>query len=138
VQYLNDTVAKKSYVLLGRLNLPLHPKANLFSSLRRWYLFSALRVLLTEIHALSYRIQRTLQIREVELLRGKEKVRNWMDGCAVSGPCTHDYIAYMRQIEEENPFLSIFDRLLLSHAWKAGLESGVQRDTVRNQDNSRS
>ena len=47
-----------------------------------------------------------------------------MESSPVGGPCTHDYIVYMQQISARFPSLSIFDRLLLTEAWKAGLESG--------------
>jgi len=45
-----------------------------------------------------------------------------------------DYIPYMQQMEALHPFLSIFDRLLLTQAWKAGLESGIRIGMSQSQD----
>lgn len=113
------------------------PSATISLRLRRWYCNSALPLLFAEIHGLGHRIQRVLEIREVELRRGKEEVRAWMDDCLVGEPYKHDYIRYMQQTTARNPFLSIFDRLLLTHAWKSGLESrGLSRKSQNQVDNS--
>ena len=97
--------------------------------LRRWYRYSLLRLLLHEVCSLMYRIGWVFEIYEAEHLRGKAEVRKWRVSCAVTGPYTRNYILYMQQIEALYPWLSIFDRLLLSQAWKAGLESSVVQDT---------
>jgi hypothetical protein len=76
-----------------------------------------------------FRIGWVLEIYRAEHLRGKAEVRKWRVSCAVTGPYTHKYILYMQQTGELYPFLSIFDRLLLSHAWKAGSESSALEDT---------
>lgn len=138
MQSLNDTAAKKQYALPGNFDLPLRPKSSLVLCLQRWYRRSLLRVLVTECCNLGHRIRRIQEIHEVELGRGKEEVHQWRTSCAVGGPYTRDYIAYMQRIEAEHPFLSTLDMLLLSHAWKAGLESGGWKDIPRNQDNIRS
>jgi hypothetical protein len=69
------------------------------------------------------------EIYEAERLHGRAEIRKWMASCAVTGPYTHKYILYMQQIEGLYPFLSIFDRILLTQAWKAGSESSAREGT---------
>lgn len=128
-----QTEAKESHVLPDILNSQFQPKSSFSLMLRRWYFYSALLLSISEIRTLGLRIRRVLEIRRAEMLRGDEKVRAWMDGCAVTGPGTRDYIIYMQRTAEDNPSLSIYDRLLLTEAWKAGWESGARKDTARNQ-----
>ena len=138
-QPINPQKAVKEYrVHLGILSPRPRPIPNLFSTLRCWYFYSALRLCLSEIGALGHRIRRVLEIREVELLRGKETVREWMAGCAVSGPYTPDYMRYMQRTMDDNPFLSIFDSLLLTQAWRAGSESSAPKDTLHGQESRHS
>ena len=105
--------------------------------LRRWYCNSALRLLISEIHALGRRSRLALEIREVELHRGKESVRAWMDECLVGEPCRRGYIPYMQRIEAQN-YLTIVDMMLVTHAWKSGWESRDHAHKSQNQvDTSR-
>lgn len=126
-------VARVSRALPGISSPRFAPISRAFLALRQWYWNSALRLLIAEIRALGPRIRWVLEIREAELLRGKETILDWIDGCAVGGPRTGDYIVYMQQVTARYPFLSIFDNLLLTEAWKAGLESGARADTAQNQ-----
>lgn len=119
--------------LKGMSSLPRPAIATISLRLRRWYFRTALRLLFAEIRALGHHIRWILQIREVELRDGAEGVRLWMQSLPAGGPCTHDYIVYMQQISARFPSLSIFDRLLLTEAWKAGLESGDLFRTSQNQ-----
>lgn len=110
-----------------RMSYPhFHPIAKLPLCLRRWYANSALRALLGELYAFRRRIRWVLQIREAEIHCRPEKVRDWMDTCAVSEPYTRDYSAYMQGVWDRHPFLSIFDSLLLTEAWNSGAESGAR------------
>jgi len=130
----SDTVVMKQYVLPGNFDLPRQTKSSVIQGLRRWFRHSLLRLFVTECGNLGRRIARIQEIREAELGRGKEEVHQWRGSCGVGGPDTRDYIAYMQRIEAEHPFLSIFDRLLLSQAWRTGWESGVQRGIQQNRD----
>lgn len=120
--------AKGMYVLPGIPPRPIAFYSIPLLRLRRWYRRSSLRLLLHDLHSLPYRMGWTLEIYEAGRLRGKVEVRRWAEGCAVGGPYTHEYILYMQQIEDKYPFLSLFDRLLLTEAWKAGSVSGVPLD----------
>jgi hypothetical protein len=124
-----DTAVKESRVRLGISNLPPAPTPRPFLSLRRLYRNSSFRVLCDEIGALGHRIRWVLQIREAESLGHPAEILAWMDGCAVHGPKTRDYILYMQQVRDKCPFLSIFDTLLLTEAWKAGWESSALEGT---------
>ena len=137
MQSLKETVVKKQYVLPGNFDSLLQPKSNAILNLRRWYRHSLLRLFAAECGNLGHRIGRIQEIREAELGCGKEEVHQWRTNCAVGGPDTHDYIAYMQRIEADHPFLSIFDKLLLSQAWRVGWESGVERGILHNREDSR-
>jgi len=132
-QASRQKAARKQYVLPGILISPPQPKSTFFAKLRRWYRWSSLRLSIEELCNSGHRIVRVLEIHKAERLEGKAEVLAWMAGCAVHGPGTRDYILYMQQTGAEYPFLSIFDRLLLSQAWKAGWESCAQKDIVQNQ-----
>lgn len=131
------TVAKEFHVRAG-ISTHARPPISTFARLRRWYRHSALRLLVAEIRALGHRSRWVLQIREVELLRGKDSVRIWMDDSLVGGPQSYRlaYMCYMQQIEKRFPFLSIFDLLLLAQVWKAGSEWNGREDTSQRQDGS--
>ena len=113
-----------------------HPISNSFLNLRRWYAQSALRILSMEICALPHRIQAALKIRAAERSGRPEKVLAWMDSCGVTGPGTRDYIAYIQQVWDRHQFLTLFDSLLLTEAWKSGAASGALLNTSHNQVNS--
>jgi hypothetical protein len=115
----------------GILSFLLRPISTSFSNLQLWYSSSVLPILLNEIYAVCHRIRLVLEIREVEHLRGTETVALWMGRCAVTGRGTPNYIAYIQQVLDRYPFLSIFDSLLLTEAWKAGSESNGLPDTLR-------
>jgi hypothetical protein len=131
------TVAKKFHAPADT-STHARPPISTFARLRRWYRHSALRLLVAEIRALGHRSRWALQIREVELLRGKDSVRMWMDDSLVGGPQSYKlaYICYMQQIEERFPFVSISDLLLLAQVWKAGSEWNGRKDTSQSQDRS--
>jgi hypothetical protein len=101
----------------------------------RWsHPYRALRLLLWELCSLVHRIRWILQIYAVERLGGKDSIRRWMNSSGVPVAYKSDYIPYMQQMEALHPFLSIFDRLLLTQAWKAGLESGIRIGMSQSQD----
>jgi hypothetical protein len=136
---ITGTVAKECHARAdtsARVSLPIANAVSRWSSVSRWYRQSALRLLLAEIGALGHRIRWVLQIREVELLRGTESVRKWMDEglCRGSQSYKRGYIFYMQEIDSRYPFLSIFDRLLLARTWKAGSEWNALSGTPRNQE----
>jgi hypothetical protein len=113
-----------------------HPISNSFSNLRRWYAQSALRILSMEIYALPHRIQAALKIRAAERSGRPGKVLAWMDACAVTGLGTRDYTAYIQQVWDQHQFLTLFDILLLTEAWKSGAASSALLNTSHNQVNS--
>lgn len=101
---------------------------------RRAYRNSALRVLLSECKSVLPRIRWILDICAVERRRGKDSIRHWMDGALIPSVYATDYMRYMRQVESLHPFLSIFDSLLLTRTWKAGLEYGIHIGKLQNQE----
>lgn len=122
----------------GCAPLPISKLVFLWQSARRRYWTSALRLLVAEIRALGHRIRWVFEIREVELQRGTDSIRTWMDRGLISGSQNYKraYIECMRQIEARHPFLSIFDLFLLQQAWKAGSEWNGRTDTSQSQDTS--
>jgi hypothetical protein len=60
-----------------------------------------------------------------------------MDGALIPSAYTSAYIPYMQQTETRHPFLSIFDLLLLSRTWRAGLEYGIHIGKLQIQEPSR-
>lgn len=124
MQSVNATAAKEIGVRSDISNQPESTVYFPFAGLHRWYRYSALRLLLLELCNLVRRIRWVFQIRAVERLGGKDSVRHWMDEALIPAPQSRQrtYIDYMRQIELAHPFLSIFDLLLLSKAWRAGSE----------------
>jgi hypothetical protein len=122
------TIAKAAKGIYAHPNIPRHLIAVLLFPLvrlRRWYRYSVVRLLLHEIRSVVSRMGWIFEIHEAERLHGRAEIRKWMASCAVTGPCTRKYILYMQRIEALYPFLSIFDSLLLTEAWKAGSESNV-------------
>ena len=103
--------------------------------LRRWYRYSALRVLLCELRSLTSRMGYIQKISAVERHLDQGEVRAWMDGILDSGSQTDRQagIRYMQHISSRYPFLSIFDRLLLQEAWNAGWVSSAHADTLQSQ-----
>ena len=75
--------------------------------LRRWYRNSLLRLLLLEGIAIPRRIEWSRQIREVERLRGKDSIRQWMYQGQVPAVYADAYIGYIQQTENFHPLLSI-------------------------------
>jgi hypothetical protein len=141
VQSLNATVAKEIGVRSGTSNLPKSTAYFPFARLRHWYRYSELRLQLRELGSLMHRIRWVSQIHAAERLRGKESVRQWMDEALIPPPKSRQraYIDYMRQIEMDHPFLSIFDLLMLSKAWRAGsVWRDGNEDTSQNQESLRS
>jgi hypothetical protein len=130
--------ARKSRVQAGTWSPALSPISSGFLWLRRWYRHSALRLLLAEIRATGHRIRRILEIREVELLRGRGPVRRWMDESLVGGPQSYKlaYTLHMQQLGARYPFLSNFDLLLLGNSWVAGSEWRVRQDTSQIQESA--
>jgi hypothetical protein len=118
------------------LRLSLSSPISPFPILQRWYRTSVLRVLLWEGNAALQRIRWVLEIRAVERLSGKVSVRQWRDQSLVPAAYKSAYIDHMQRTEARHPFLSIFDLLLLSQAWKAGLEYGIRIGRSQNQDMS--
>lgn len=110
---------------------------SLFRALRRWYLFSALRLLLAECRSLGYRMAVTLERRRWELRGYTGPVPTWWNLTGVSGcqSYRHAYIRYTQQIQKELPWLSISDLLLVARAWRGGSEWDSHTCTLRNQDN---
>ena len=124
----NPTAATKSHVqadISDSAPLPISTSSALLSRIRLWYRFSSLRLLLTESRNLGHRIGWCFRIRRVKLHRGDSATGLWMKEAAFlgSGPYTRDHTRYMQDIKREIPFLSVFDRLLVAKAWKAGWES---------------
>jgi hypothetical protein len=124
MQSISATAAKENDVPIDISNQLESTAYFPFARLRRWYRYSVLRLQLREFCSLAHRIRWVSQIHAVERLRGKESVRLWMDEALMPPPQSRQrtYIDYMRQIESDHPFLSIFDLLLLSKAWRAGSE----------------
>jgi hypothetical protein len=109
----------------GPQNTLSHPRsaiAIISLPLRRWYHGSALRLLFVEIRALVHRMAIVLQIRKAEQHRGTEEVQKWIHECLIREPYRCDYMSYMQQTKARMP-LTIFDSLLVSHAWRSGWES---------------
>jgi len=136
-----QTAQTESHAQADTSSLVLPPTSKfalLGKAARRRYLHSALRLLLAEIRALGRRIRWVLEIREVELLRGKDSIRKWMDDSLVGGSQSYKraYICHMQQLETRYPFLSIFDLLLLAQTWKAGSEWNGRSDTSHSRDES--
>jgi hypothetical protein len=132
-QEISDREEVESRVLQNTSSPHCVPRPNFSLRLRRWYSHSALRLLIVETSAARHRIRWVLGIQEAELRHGTEEVHALRESCGVSGPCTPDYILYMQHVEARFPFLSTFDRLLLSQAWRAGSESGVRNHTEHSQ-----
>lgn len=124
MQSINATAAKGIGVHPDTSNRPKSTSYFLVSRLRRWFHGSALRILLLELYTVTHRIRWVLQIREVERLRGQAKVHTWMDEALIPPPKSRQRacICYIERTLSLHPFLSIFDILLLTKAWKAGSE----------------
>jgi hypothetical protein len=119
---------------------PTSAAGGLLSRIRRWYRFSSLRLLVSEIRSLAPRSKWILQIREAKLHRGDQAINLWMKGAVVRGSERYKraHICYMRQTRTEYPFLSVFDRLLLTKAWKAGSEWNARMGMSRNESQGHS
>lgn len=124
MQLINATAAKESGAPAGILSSRESTVSSPLAALRRWYRWSLLRLLLLELRNLIDRIQWVSRIHAAERLRGLDSTRRWMDEALIPPPRSrqHAYIADMREIESKHPFLSVFDLLLLSKAWRAGSE----------------
>jgi hypothetical protein len=93
---------------------------------RQWYRNSLLRLLVSEGTASLHRMEWIRQIREVELLRGKDSVRAWMYEGGVSGAYRASCIDYMRYMENLPQWVSSFEDHLVSRAWQAGWASAIR------------
>lgn len=102
-----------------------------FPSLRRWYRYSVLRLLVLESSSVLRRMGWLLEIRAVERGRGKDSTRQLMEECLVPEAHKSAYIPHMQHTEGRFPFLSIFDLWLLSRSWRAGLEYGIHIGTLQ-------
>ncbi len=107
-----------------------------FAKLLRWYRNSSLRLFLSEIRNLTHRMELTREIRAVERGRGKDSIRQWRDQSLIPLAYKGAYMLHMQQMEVRHPFLSIFDWLLLSRSWKAGLEYGIHIGKLQIQERS--
>jgi hypothetical protein len=104
--------------------VPISNPFGLRSRIRRRYRFSVLRLLVTEIRSLGLRSRWSLRIRKAKLQQGDRETTLWMKAALIRGSDEYRraYIEYMQHVRSEYPFLSVFDRLLLTQAWKAGSE----------------
>ncbi len=109
---------------------------SLSARLLRWYRNSSLRLFLSEIRNLTHRMEWIHEIRAVEHGDGRDSIRQWRDQSLIPSAYTGAYIRHMQQAEGRHPFLSIFDWLLLSRAWKAGLECGIHIGKLQIQEQS--
>jgi len=121
-------------VHLDTVNRGLSTHRLLFLTFHHWWRNSALRLLLSEGNSLLRRMKWIREIRAVERQCGKDSIRQWRDQSLVPAAYKAAYIDYMRQTGVRHPFLSIFDLLLLSRTWKAGLEYGIHIGTLRTQE----
>jgi hypothetical protein len=120
---------------VDRLRLPSIPRSP-YARLRRWYQNSVLRLFLSEGNSALHRIRWIREIRAVERSDGKDSIRQWRDQSLIPSAYTGAYILHMQQTETRHPFLSIFDLLLLSRTWKAGLEYGIHIGKLQIQETS--
>lgn len=125
----------ESRVLLDRSSLSTTNGRSLRAGLRRWYHVSVLRLLVEELRSLPERTGCALEMRALEI-RGYTGLSRTGMGAPLafeSQSCKRAYIRYMQQLQMDHPFLSIFDRLLVAQAWKAGSEWDDRTDTLRTQ-----
>jgi hypothetical protein len=100
---------------------PTATSSALLSRIRRWYHFSVLRLLVVEIRNCVPRIEWVLRIRAG---KDREVIQLEKDSSFLAVGCyTHAHTRYMQGVRRDFPFLSVFDRLLLASAWKAGWET---------------
>ena len=121
---------------MNRLTPPTTTRSlSLFRALRRWYPFSALRLLLSECRSLGYRMAVTLDERRWELRGGTGPAPKWRDQTLVSGcqSYRHAYIRYTQHLQKELPWLSISDLLLVARAWRAVSEWSSRNCILQNQ-----
>jgi hypothetical protein len=106
-------------------SVDLSPISILWARILAWYRSSLLRLLCIEIGSLYQSIQWSLRLRRVKLHRGDAKTSAWMAGAAYLefGIETSAGTRYMQRIESEHPCLTLFEKLLLQRAWKAGWET---------------
>ncbi len=65
-------------------------------------------------------------------------IRQWIYREQAPAAYIDAYIRYMQHTETLHPFLSIFERYLMSRAWMVGVEHGTHMDRPQNQDSMRS
>jgi hypothetical protein len=124
-------------VQLDRSSLPTTNQLSPPVVLRRWSWCSLWRIFVEEFCNLPYRMAEVRRICALER-RGYTDSDRPGFASALASPSRlwrHAYIRYMQQLP---PQLTIFDRLLVERAWKAGLEWSVHTDTLRSQTNSSS
>ena len=111
------------------------------SVVRRWYDVSALRLLLTELCNLLYRIVAVLRIRTLWNRDLPGRVPPEMGGFSVGGchSCRRTYTLDIRRLEADFPFLSFLDIHLATRMYLAGLRkapcncrSGIARTQEEN------
>lgn len=137
MQVMNATAAKEIGAPSGISRLRESTVSSPLQSLRHWYRWSLLRLLLLELRNLIDRMRWASQIYAADRLHGTDSIQRWLDEALIPPPKSrqHACIAYTQQIESDYPFLSIFDLLLLSKAWKAGSEwKDRSADTSQNQN----
>jgi hypothetical protein len=120
-------------VRVDKSRLPAN-RRSLFGWFRGWYRNSLLRSLLSESSAVLHRSRWIREIRAVERSSGKDSIRHWRDQSLIPSAYADAYILHMQQTETLHPYLSIFDSLLLSRAWKAGLEYGIHIGKLQNRE----
>ena len=103
--------------------------------LRRWYHYSALKLLVSESMSFPRRMEWIFEIHAVEMGRGKALTHAWMNQGEARSAYTVAYIQHMQYMETLHPFLSTFDLHLLSQSWTAGLEYGIRIGKLQSQDN---
>lgn len=120
-------------VRLGKPSPAQSKSGSPLARLRRWYRYSALKLLVLEGMSFPRRIQWIFGIRAVERGHGKASVQSWMNRVQVPVVYTVACSAHKRRMETLHPFLSIFDLFLLKENWMAGLEYGIRIGKLQSQ-----
>jgi hypothetical protein len=122
--YVTPTAVEECYAQTGisdSVPVPTSTLSGLPSRIRRWYRLSALHLLVIEIRNCVPHIEWALRI---HAKKDREVIQLEKDSSFLGVGCyTHAHIRYMQSIRRDFPFLSVFERLLLARAWKAGWET---------------
>jgi hypothetical protein len=111
---------------------------SLLKRLRRWYRYSALRLLVLEGKSFPRRMKWIFEIHEAEMGRGTALTHAWLNQGQARSAYTVAYIQHMQRMEILHPFLSTFDLHLLTQSWTAGLEYGIRIGKLQSQDSATS